>query len=108
MYILGESHPGLSLLFPIDHSMNIKEKAVYVIIMTAVTAMYFLLTVVVALFLLSTLNILNNNMMHVKRLEYVEATVSAAIFLTAGFIYFRSLKKMSAFIKDTFIKRPGP
>lgn len=78
------------------------KKIGYLIIMLIVTVAHFLVTFVVVLFLLSTLNIVNEDILHIGELKYIEITISACIFIVSAFIYVKSFGKMSLFIKKTF------
>ncbi len=68
----------------------------------AVTALHFLVTFVVLLFLLSTLNITNRNLLHFERLDYIEIFLAVIIIILSVRIYFRSFRKISQSIKVNF------
>ncbi|HDH05391.1 MAG TPA: hypothetical protein ENH01_06735 [Nitrospirae bacterium] len=67
-------------------------------------AAQFLVTLVVILLVLSTLNIVNSNVLHIEKLYYLEITAAAAISIISGVIFFRSLGKISRFIKNAFFR----
>ncbi len=89
--------------------MSASEKTLhrikFLLIFLIITVSHFLVTFVVALFLLSTLNILNSSIFHLENLRYVEIAVSAALFLVSAIIFFRSYEKISQFIKNTFFRK---
>lgn len=69
---------------------------------------HFLVTFVVALLLLSTLNIVNDDILHIEKLRYIEITIVAVIFIISAFIYIKSYRKLSLFIKNTFLHNHLP
>ena len=80
------------------------RKLGYIITVILVTGLHFFLTFVVALFLLSSLNIVNENIVHIEKLHYAEVAVTAAIFVMSAFIYFRSFRRITFFIKFNFFR----
>jgi hypothetical protein len=80
------------------------QKLGFIIAIILVTGLHFFLTFVVALFLLSTLNIVNQDILHIEKLYYAEVTVSAVIFIISGFIYFRGFRKITMFLKINFFR----
>ncbi len=69
-----------------------------------VTVMHFALTFVVALFIVSTLNIANQKTVNFQHINYIEIALTSAIFLLSVTVYFRSYKKMALFIENTFFR----
>ena len=80
------------------------QKLGFIIATILVTGLHFFLTFVVALLLLSTLNIVNQDILHIERLHYAEIAISAGIFIISGFIYFRSFRKTTLFLKTNFFR----
>lgn len=76
----------------------------YLLILTAVTVIHVLLTFVVILFVLSTLNIMNNRILHIEKLEGAEIIITAVLFTVSLIVFLRSFKKMTRFIKQTLLK----
>ncbi|HDH53056.1 MAG TPA: hypothetical protein ENH24_01060 [Nitrospirae bacterium] len=71
-------------------------------------AAQFLVTLVVILLILGTLNIINDNVLHIENLYYFEITAAAAISIISGVIFYRYLGKISWFIKNTFFRNIRP
>lgn len=63
---------------------------------------HFLATGVVILFVLSTLNILNRNIFHIKKIEYFEIIISFILCILSIRLFFKSRRKISRFIKNNF------
>lgn len=76
----------------------------YFLILTAVTVVHILLTFVVILFVLSTLNIINNRLLHIERLESAEIIIAAVLFAVSLIVFLKSFKKMTSFIRQTLLK----
>jgi hypothetical protein len=73
-----------------------------------VTILHFIVTFVVVLFVLSTLNIVNQNILHLEKPDFIEKVITSAIFIISAFVFFKSFRKMSQFIKSVFFKNPMP
>ena len=82
------------------------NKILFYIIVLIVIAAHVLLTSVVTLFLLSTINIVNEKALHFENLKFVEIPVAAVIFIIAALIFIRSSKKLTQFIENVFFKAP--
>lgn len=80
------------------------KKIFYNIVLGIVTVTHFFVTFVVALFILSTLNILNERILHIARLDFLEILVTILIFTVSAVVFFRSFKKTSLLIKETFFR----
>lgn len=78
------------------------KKIQYYIVMGVVTVTHFFVTFVVALFMLSTFNILNERTLHLVRLEFIEILITALIFIASTVVFIRSFKKTALFVKETF------
>lgn len=78
------------------------------IIFTAITVLHFLFTVVVILLVLSTLNIINQSMLHFEKLDYFEIAISLCIFITSLIVFVKSFKKISLFVKQVTFKKDQP
>jgi len=83
-------------------SNKILRQLGFIAVFSFVTAFHFLVTFVVILFILSTINIVNRNIFRFEKLDYFEIIVSAIIFIISARIYFRSFKKISQFVKNNF------
>jgi hypothetical protein len=84
------------------HELTQRQKILFAIIVLSVTLAHILLTAVVVLFLLSTINILNDSVLHFQSVKPLELTVIAGLFLLSGILFIRSFQKVSRFIKITF------
>ena len=78
----------------------------FFIIYLLIVIVHFLVTFVVVLFVLSTLNIVNQSILHLEKLDYIEIIVSAVILVISVRLFFSSFKKISRFIKITIFKDP--
>ena len=81
---------------------NRLQKIGFITFFIAVTAVHFLVTFVVLLFLLSTLNITNRNILHFERLASIEIFLAAIIIILSVRIYFKSFRKIAQSIKVNF------
>jgi len=84
-------------------SSIVKRIGLYTILII-VTVFHFALTFVLTLFILSTLNIVNDRMLHLGKLDYIEILATAAIFIISIVVFFRSFSKIVQFIKTTFFR----
>lgn len=82
------------------------KKAAFYFIFLIVSVVHFMVTFVVILFVLSTLNIFNRNIIHLPGLHMIEIIVMVLIGLVSLFMYFRSLHKISRMIKDILFRPP--
>ncbi len=80
------------------------NKIKFYFIFGMVTVIHFLLTFVLVLLILSTLNILNQNIMHLPGLKYLEIILTLAIVFISALVYLKSVKKLSLFIKEVILK----
>jgi len=80
------------------------KKVCYNIVLGIVTVTHFFVTFVVALFILSTLNILNERILHLARLDFLEILLTVVIFTASVVVFFRSFKKTSLLIRGTFFR----
>ena len=87
-------------------NMSPGKRILFYIIFAAVTIAHFTMTFVVSLFILSTLNILNERTLHIEKLNYIEGTVTVLIFGASVWVFFKSFKKITATIKQTFFRDP--
>jgi len=83
---------------------NILRHIRFYIIFGIYSALHFFLTFVVTLFLISTLNIINQRFFHLDKLDYIEIAATAVVFFISIIVFFRSFSKIESFIKDTFFK----
>jgi hypothetical protein len=81
----------------------LKTSAYYISLILA-AVFHFLLTAVVALFVISSLNIINRTILHFESLKYFEITVIAAVILISLTAYLRSFRKIAAVVKKTFFQ----
>ncbi len=89
-------------------SIKAYQKIVLFMAFLLITVLHFSVTFVVILFALSTLNIINRSLLHIKNLNYFEIVISAAIFIISALVFLKSLKKISRFIKQTIFKNHPP
>jgi len=68
------------------------------------TVLHFALTFVLTLFVLSTLNILNERLLHLGKLDYIEIAAAAVICIISIVVFFRSFSKVTQFVKTTFFR----
>jgi len=80
------------------------KKILYNFVLGIVTVTHFFVTFVVVLFILSTLNILNERTLHLARLDFLEILVTFLIFTTSAVVFFKSFKKTSLLIRETFFR----
>ena len=80
------------------------KKIYYKIVLGIVTVTHFFVTFVVTLFILSTLNIVNERILHLARLDFLEIMITVLIFTASAVVFFRSFKKTSLLIRETFFK----
>jgi len=80
------------------------KKICYYIVLGIVTVTHFFVTFVVSLFMLSTLNILNERVLHLARLDFLETMITVLIFITSAAVFFRSFKKTSISIRENFFR----
>lgn len=80
------------------------NKIFYKIVLVIVSLAHFFITFVVLLFILSTLNILNERILHLARLDFLEVLVTVVIFTTSAVVFLRSFKKTSILVKETFFR----
>ena len=73
-------------------------------ILATVTAAHFLVTFVVALLLLGSLNILNERILHLAKLDFLEILITAVIFISSIVVYFRSFKKTTLLVRESFFR----
>lgn len=88
-------------------NMSPGQRILFYTIFASITIAHFFLTFVVTLLLLSTLNILNERTLHIGKLDYIEGAVVVLIFGASVWVFFRSFKKASATIKETFFRGPS-
>lgn len=72
-----------------------------------ITFAHFAVTFVVVLLVLSTINILSRNIPLPFDLKYLEITVTALIFIISATVFFRSVKRISRFIRETIFRDPS-
>ncbi len=82
----------------------IMERLKLYIILGIIAISHFALTFVVALFVLSTVNILNSRLLHFDDISYIEILIMAAIFIMSVFVFFRSFTRVSDYVKKTFFR----
>lgn len=80
------------------------KKILYYIILGTATATHFFVTFVVALFILSSLNILNDRILHLAKIDFLEILIAAMIFISSAVVFCRSFKRTSLFIRETFFR----
>jgi hypothetical protein len=80
------------------------KKIYYNIILGVMTVVHFFVTFVVTLFILSTLNIVNERILHLARLNFLEIMITVLIFSASALVFFRSFKKTSLLIRETFFR----
>jgi hypothetical protein len=80
-----------------------KNSAYYISLILA-AVFHFLLTGVVALFVMSSLNIINRTMLHFESIKFFEFMILAAIFLISLAVYLRSFRKIAGVLKKTFFQ----
>ena len=80
------------------------KKISYYMILATVTATHFLVTFVVALLLMSSLNILNERILHLTNLNFLEILITAVIFISSIVVYFRSFKKTALIVRESFFR----
>ncbi|HDH34212.1 MAG TPA: hypothetical protein ENH45_01280 [Nitrospirae bacterium] len=80
------------------------NKIFYNIVLGIVTVTHFFVTFVVALFIMSTLNILNERLLHLARLNFLEVLITVVIFTASAAAFFRSFKKTSLSIRENFFR----
>ena len=80
------------------------NKIGYNIVLVIVTVTHFFVTFVVTLFILSSLNILNERILHLSRLDFLEILLTVMIFTASAVVFFRSFKKTSLFIRETLFR----
>ena len=80
------------------------KKIYYNIVLGIVTVVHFFVTFVVTLFILSTLNIVNERILHLARLNFLEIMITVLIFSASAVVFFRSFKKTSLLIRETFFR----
>ncbi|MEN8263432.1 MAG: hypothetical protein ABFR82_08225 [Nitrospirota bacterium] len=81
------------------------ERIVPYIIFSAITVLHFLLTFVVILLVLSTVNIINQSMLHFEKLDYFEIAISLCIFFASLIVFVKSFKKISLFVRQVRFKK---
>ncbi len=74
------------------------------IILGIVTISHFAMTFVVALFVLSTFNIVNERILHFNNILYAEILIISAIFIISIIVFSRSFTRLSNFVKKTFFR----
>jgi len=80
------------------------KKICFNIVLGIVTVTHFFVTFVVTLFILSSLNILNERILHLARLDFLEILLTVVIFTVSAAVFFRSFKKTSLFIRETLFR----
>ena len=80
------------------------KKTYYNIVLGIVTLTHFFVTFVVILFILSTLNILNERILHLAKLDFLEILLSALIFISSAVVFFRSFNKTALSIRESFFR----
>ncbi len=81
------------------------ERIVPHIIFAAITFLHFLLTAVVILLVLSTVNIINQSILHFDKLDYFEIAISLCIFFASLIVFVKSFKKVSLFASQIRFKK---
>jgi hypothetical protein len=81
------------------------ERIGHYIIFSAITVLHFLLTAVVILLVLSTVNIINQRMLHFEKLDYFEIAISLCIFSASFIVFVKSFKKISLFVRQVRFKK---
>jgi hypothetical protein len=84
--------------------INFLKNSAYYISLILAAVFHFLLTAVVALFIISSLNIINRTILHFESLKYIEIMVLAAVFLVSLTVYLRSFRKIAVVVKKTFFQ----
>jgi hypothetical protein len=80
------------------------KKTYFNIVLGIMTVAHFFITFVVALFVLSTLNILNERVLHLAKLNFLEIMITVLIFSASAVVFFRSFKKTSLLIRKTLFR----
>ena len=80
-----------------------KRLKLYIII-GIVAIVHFAMTFIVALFVLSTLNIVNQRLFQFDNISYLEILITAVIFIMSVIVFSRSFTRVSDFIKKTFFR----
>lgn len=80
------------------------KKICYAIVLGIVAVTHFFVTFVVTLFILSSLNILNERILHLAKLDFLEILLTVVIFTASAIVFFRSFKKTSLFIRETLFR----
>ncbi|NOZ68950.1 MAG: hypothetical protein GXP46_06840 [Deferribacteres bacterium] len=76
--------------------------------MIGVAALFhFMVTFVVILFVLSTVNIANQKFLHIGNTATFEKAVAALIFIISAIFFLRSVKRISRFIRLVIFKDPA-
>ena len=74
--------------------------------MGAAAFFHFMVTFVVILFVLSTVNIVNQKFLHIGNTDTFEKAVAALIFIVSAVFFLRSVQKISRFIKYVIFRDP--
>ena len=80
------------------------KKIYYNIVLGIMTLFHFFLTFVVALLIVSSLNIANERILHLARLDFLEILLTALIFIASAVVFFRSFKKTALSIRESFFR----
>ena len=80
------------------------KKIYYNIALAIMTLTHFFVTFVVILCILSSLNILNERILHLAKLDFLEILLSALIFFASTVVFLRSFKKTALSIKESFFR----
>ena len=74
--------------------------------MGAAAFFHFMVTFVVILFVLSTINIVNQKFLHMGNTDTFEKAAAAIIFIISAVFFLRSLQRISSFIKYVIFRDP--
>jgi hypothetical protein len=80
------------------------KKIYYNIALGIMTLAHFFVTFVLILLILSSLNIVNERMLHLAKLDFLEILLSALIFIASAVVFFRSFKKTALSIRESFFR----
>ena len=86
------------------NNMTFVKRILFYIVFALITIAHFFLTFVVTLLLLGTLNILNERTLMAGNLSYIEGMLTILTFGASTWIFFKSFKKVSDFIKLLFFR----
>jgi uncharacterized membrane protein len=76
----------------------------FIVLLLFVAIFHFFVTFVVVLFVLSTLNIINNRLLHIEHFNNVEIVITSVIFIISAGVFLKSFKRISEFIKKNIFR----